>query len=79
VRVFDDATKHGVYEKANERGKGEEQIQLPAPCGWQRREQEQDLRSRRNGRRSRCSLEQGRRKLGRQLPNALRSPQSSQR
>ncbi len=69
-------TKQSVYEKQTQRGRGEEQIQLPALRCRARREQEQDLQVRRNGRRPRFRMEQGRRKLGQELPNALHHPQS---
>ncbi len=43
VRMFDDATKHSVYEKQKERGRGEQRIQLPALRNGARREREQNL------------------------------------
>ncbi len=43
VRVFDEATKQVSLREANERCRGEGQIQLPALRDGTRREQEQDL------------------------------------
>jgi hypothetical protein len=60
-------------------GSDRRQIQLPALRHGARREQEQNLRARRNGRGPRFRMEQGRRKLCCELPNALCHPQSRQR
>ena len=60
--------------EADESSRGEGRVQLSALRDWAQRKQEQNLQGRRNGRRPRFSMEQGRRKFGRELPNALRYP-----